>query len=305
VRCVTRCRAVTSSLRTAGRTGLALGLLALLALPAFASAAPVSHRVDPSAAGFWTATRVHRALAVDSMEERPLPTVAHVSTGGASFTVLEPTSTANRTNGRIFGVDPVAGLFSCSGASLATPSGSIVLTAGHCVFDEGRFATHLVFVPAYNRKERPFGTFEVEKVYVPVPWKRSENSDFDLAAMQVAPNSLGTLTTAVGARGWASSRSRFSELQIFGYPAGALEGEVMRSCTTQGSGSDGSLNFLFGPPPMSADCDMASGSSGGAWLVDGGTLIDGVVSYHHIGDRFPHYSPYFGPQIDAFLHRLP
>jgi hypothetical protein len=301
-------RASKSTGRFASALVPVLALLALLALPAAAPAALVSHRLAPSPAGFWTAVRVRRALAVDSMERTPRSgenTGSAGASSGAGFTVTEPTSVVNRTNGRIFGVDPVAGAFSCSGTSLATPSGSMVLTAGHCVFDEGRFATHLVFIPAYTNKERPFGTFEAEAVYTPSPWKRSENSDFDLAVMQVVPNSLGTLTAAVGAKGWTSSRSRFSELQIFGYPAGSNGGEVMRSCLTHGAGSDKSLNFLFGPPPLAADCNMASGSSGGGWLVDGGTLLDGVVSYHYPPNHIRHYSPYFGPQVDGFLHELP
>jgi hypothetical protein len=280
----------------------ALALLAALALPAAAAAAPVSHRLAPGGAGFWTPARVEKALEVDSMQHRRLPSAG---ASANSLKVTEPTSETNRTNGKILGLDRGIGFYSCSGTSLATPSGSIVLTAGHCVYDEGRFGTHLVFIPAYNHKERPFGAFLAESVFVPVPWRRTENPDFDVSAMQVEPTGLGTLTTAVGAKGWTSSRSRFAELQIFGYPAGALGGEEMRTCLTRGAGSDSSLNPLFGPPPLAANCNMASGSSGGAWLAEGGTLLDGVTSYHHVGNHVRHYSPYFGAQIDSFLRQLP
>ncbi len=121
----------------------------------------------------------------------------------------------------------------------------------------------------------------------------------------MAPGTLGTLTTTVGAKGWTSSRSRFTELQIFGYPAGALHGEEMRECITRGAGFDRAFIPLFGPPPLAANCNMASGSSGGGWLAEGGTLLDGVTSYHHPPNHIRHYSPYFGPQIDEFLHTLP
>jgi V8-like Glu-specific endopeptidase len=277
-----------------------LVIVALLATPAWAAAAP--YHLTRSPTGFWTAARIQRALRSDSMEHRRQPRSHRAS--ASSLQVLEPTAPTYRTNGRIFGRDPGIGLYSCSGTSLATPSQSMVLTAGHCVYEEGRYGTNLVFIPAYGHKERPFGTFAGETAILPRPWTHGENSDFDLAAIQVAPGSLGTLTATVGAKGWTSSRSRFAELQIFGYPAGALGGEEMRSCLTHGSGSDASLNFLFGPPPLSANCDMASGSSGGGWLVEGGTLLDGVTSYHHIGHNIRHYSPYFGPQIDKFLRRL-
>jgi hypothetical protein len=275
---------------------------ALLTLPAAASGEPVSHRLPPAGAGFWTPARIQQALRVDSMEHTRLPA------GGASASslkVTEPSSETARTNGKILGLDPVFGLYSCSGTSLATPSGSIVLTAGHCVFDEGRFGTQIVFIPAYNHREKPFGTFTGEEVFVTVPWRRTENPDFDVAAIQVAPAELGTLSTVVGAKGWTSSRSRHAELQIFGYPAGALRGEEMRECVTHASGFDRSLLALFGPPPMAANCNMASGSSGGGWLTEGGTLLDGVTSYHHIGNHLRHYSPYFGTQVDTFLRQLP
>jgi Trypsin-like peptidase domain len=279
-----------------------LVLLALLALPAGAAGAATGHPLPTASASFWTPARVQKALSVDSLEHRRL---ADPAGAGNSFKVTEPSAEANRTNGKILGLDPHFGPYSCSGTSLATPSGSIVLTAGHCVYDEGRFGTHLVFVPAYNHKERPFGTFLAERVFVPTPWRRTENSDFDVAAMQVAPTDLGTLTTVVGAKGWTSSRSRFTELQIFGYPGGGAKAEEMRECMTRGAGSDRSLGFLFGPPPLAANCNTASGSSGGAWLAEGGTLIDGVTSYHYPPDHIRHYSPYFGPQIDRFLHQLP
>lgn len=281
---------------------LAPALLALLALPALASAAPVVHRLPPGSASFWTQARVRRALGVDSMDHRLLP---DRGTSTNTIKVAEPTSEANRTNGKVLGVDPRFGPYSCSGTSLATPSGSIVLTAGHCAFDEGRFGTHLVFIPAYSHGERPFGTFLGEAEIVPLQWKQRENSDFDVAAIQVGSSGLGTLTATVGAKGWTSSRSRFGELQIFGYPAGALRGEEMRECITRGAGFDRSESFLPGPPPLAANCNMASGSSGGGWLAEHGTLLDGVTSYHHPPNHITHYSPYFGPQINAFLSHLP
>lgn len=280
-----------------------LALLAILVLPATAAAAPIAHRLPPSSASFWTPARVQRALRFDSLEHTPRRASGEAS--ASNIKVTEPTSEANRTNGKILGVDPRLGPYSCSGTSLATPSGSIVLTAGHCVYDEGRFGTRLIFIPAYSHGEQPFGAFTAEAVFVPVPWKRTENPDFDVSAMQVGSGELGTLTTTVGAKGWTSSRSRFTALQIFGYPGGAARAEEMRECVTHANGSDRVFARLFGPPPMGANCDMASGSSGGGWLAENGTLLDGVTSYHHPPNHVRHYSPYFGPQINGFLHQLP
>jgi V8-like Glu-specific endopeptidase len=222
----------------------------------------------------------------------------------SSLRVLDASDVPTRTNGKILGVDPKEGSFTCSGTAVNTPSKSIVLTAGHCVVLEGVTASRISFVPAYEHGDRPFGTFNVTSVYVMPQWRHGENPDFDVAALKVAPNHLGDLTDVVGASGFATSRSRSADFQIYGYPAAALKGEEMRSCRAHGLGSD-PLTFSFvGPPTIPGDCDMAAGSSGGGWLVEG-TYVDGVTSYGYANHPDLLYSPYFGPAIGAFLNALP
>jgi V8-like Glu-specific endopeptidase len=209
-----------------------------------------------------------------------------------------------RTNGRIFGFDPREGAYSCSGTALNTPSHSIVLTAGHCVQEEGSVGRDLVFVPAYDHEARPFGTFFVESVYLMPQWRHGENPDFDVAALKVAPSPLGHLTDVVGGRGYTVDRSRHSSFQIYGYPAAALKGEELRSCRSHGLGLDPLTARFLGPPTIPGSCDMAGGSSGGAWLVDG-AYVDGVTSYGYTGNPGRLYSPYFGSEVGAFLAALP
>jgi hypothetical protein len=226
------------------------------------------------------------------------------SAEASSIRVGDLSEGGTRTNGRILGFDPREGEYSCSGTALATPSHSIVLTAGHCVQEQRRIGRELVFIPAYEHGEAPFGTFPVEAAYMMPQWHRAENPDFDLAALRVAPNQLGSLTDVVGARGYVTERSRHVSFQIFGYPAAALEGEELRSCMARGLGSD-ILTFAFaGPPTVPSACDMAGGSSGGAWIV-GGEYIDGVTSYGYTGAGNRVYSPYFGPEVGNFLSKLP
>ena len=97
-------------------------------------------------------------------------------------------------------------------------------------------------------------------------WRDGENPDYDVAAIKVEPSALGSLGDVVGGRKWTTGKSRFAAFQIFGYPAGALEGEAMRSCKAKGLGSDVFTNVFSGPPTVPGHCDMAGGSSGGAWL---------------------------------------
>jgi V8-like Glu-specific endopeptidase len=226
------------------------------------------------------------------------------SAGESSIRVGDFSGEGTRTNGRILGFDPRDGDYSCSGTALRTPSRSIVLTAGHCVQERGSVGRELIFIPAYDHGQRPFGTFDVEVAYMMPQWRHSENPDFDIAALRVAPNQLGALTDVVGGRGYVTERSRHVNFQIFGYPAAALEGEELRSCLARGLGSD-ILTFHFvGPPTVPGSCDMAGGSSGGAWIV-GGAYVDGVTSYGYTGYGNKVYSPYFGPEIGKFLSQLP
>ncbi len=270
-----------------------LAAAAMLALPAGASATPVIEMGGSAASAATSPLQV----AGRAPQER---LIARAS----SLRVLNASEAGTRTNGKIIGIDPTEGTYTCSGTAVNTPSRSIVLTAGHCVVLEGAAASRIAFVPAYDHGARPFGTFTVGSVYVMPQWRHGENPDFDLAALKVEPNDLGALTDVVGARGFATSRSRSAGFQIFGYPAAALKGEEMRSCRAHGLGSDPFTFPLEGPPTIPGACDMAAGSSGGAWLLDG-TYVNGVTSYGYANRPDRLFSPYFGPAIASFLRALP
>jgi V8-like Glu-specific endopeptidase len=310
----------------------AIVLLSLL-VAGFADARlPNSHRVagTASAARLWAPRLLRRALADPNLpkpsrgsgEAQPtgaaaagparrvagrLPLRRFLHQGGArasSVSIANASTVEDRTNGRVFGLDPVLGPYSCSGTSLNTPSGSIVLTAGHCVLENRHWGRDLIFIPAFDHGRRPFGTFSAEQVFTTPEWRRSENTDFDVAALLVKPNQYGTLASVVGSRGYETEGSRFAAFQIFGYPAGALGGEELRSCRTHGLGSDPLTSVLQGPPTVPSRCNMAAGSSGGAWIANR-KYIDGITSYGYAHNYTHLYSPYFGAAIGDFLNQLP
>jgi V8-like Glu-specific endopeptidase len=270
----------------------------VMLLPAMAGAAmPVVHEVGASPLLAAKPLRVPgRAPAATSRDDQ--------NAGVSSVRVLNASADGIRTNGKILGVDPVVGTYSCSGTALNTPSRSIVLTAGHCVIEGDSVSRRLSFVPAYDHGSRPFGTFRVESIYVMPQWRRSENPDFDIAALRVKPSKLGALTDVVGGRGYATSKSRLAAFQIFGYPGAHASGEELRSCRAHGLGIDRLTARFSGPPTMLASCDMAAGSSGGAWLFNG-EFISGVTSYSYQGRPTQLFSPYFGPEVGSFLRQLP
>jgi V8-like Glu-specific endopeptidase len=283
-----------------------MGPLARLALPGLLALTALS----PAAAS--ARVPVHELRAARSSRQARVPARAPavrfdnvgLSARASSIRVLNAAEIGTRTNGKILGVDPETGAYSCSGTALNTPSHSIVLTAGHCVIEHGSEGRDISFVPAYDHGQRPFGTFKAEAVYVMPQWRRRENPDFDVAALKVKPNRLGVLTEVVGGRGYATSKSRTGAFQIFGYPAARAGGEELRSCLAHGLGLDRLTDRFAGPPTMPASCDLAAGSSGGAWLF-GGEYVSGVTSYSYQGRPTQLFSPYFGPEVGSFLRQLP
>lgn len=259
-------------------------------------------QASPPALHVLKGARPSRGLRVPG--RAPMRRLRRAGAAASSVRVLNSTADGTRTNGRILGIDPLSGPYSCSGTVLNTPSHSIVLTAGHCVLEGGSESRRIVFVPAYDHGTRPFGTFVAEAVYVMPQWRQSENPDFDVAALRVAPNELGALTDVVGGRGFATSKSRLAAFQIFGYPAAWAGGEELRSCRAHGLGIDRLTDRFPGLPTMPASCDMAAGSSGGAWLFDG-EYVSGVTSYSYAGRPGQLFSPYFGPEVGGFLRQLP
>lgn len=283
----------------------AIGPLARLTLPALA--ALLALPVAVAAAG---PPAVHELPAAPRAGDGSLRVPGRDPAPGAhrasasSLRVLDSYADGTRTNGKILATDPRGGPYTCSGTALNTPSRSIVLTAGHCVIEGGRAGRHISFVPAYDHGKRPFGTFAVAAVYVMPQWRRRENPDFDVAALRVRPSKQGRLTDVVGARGYATSRSRYAAFEIFGYPAARAGGRELRSCRAHGLGIDRLTERFAGPPTMPASCDMAAGASGGAWLFDG-ELVSGVTSYSYQGRPTQLFSPYFGPAVGSFLRQLP
>lgn len=268
-----------------------------LAVTALALAACATPAMGPEAHAAANETRVPGRLPIERFIQAPPRSGAGIS----SLPVLDPTAIGARTNGRIFATAPGRGGYGCSGTALNTPSRSVVLTAGHCIVQNRDWGARFSFVPAYDHGRRPFGTFHARSFRVSEQWRLNENSSYDLGALIVSPNARGRLTDVVGARGYLTGASRFSRLEIFGYPAGVLFGQELRACAGRGQGKDPFSDP--GPPAVPTRCDMAGGASGGGWLVDG-QYLNGVTSYGYSrGTRL--FSPYFGAAAAAFLHKLP
>jgi hypothetical protein len=279
---------------------LAVSLALLLA----AEAADASARSQ--ALRYWTPARMQSARPLDLVLGRDGRT--HLRLGrptpaaSASFlTVATPEAPPYSVNGRIFiRIHGKRGY--CSGTAIDSPTRQLVLTAGHCVnagadYHGNLWYRDLLFVPAYTAGKSPFGAFAARghKIFAAPQWTNHSNSDFDVGAFLTAPNNRGVnVADAVGGgAAIALGLPRNQRFDSFGYPGNVRR---MQGCNSSYRSDDPLTYRLPGPPTLGIGCHWAPGASGGGWLIEGGTRIDGLNSYLYLGDRSRTYGPYFSQE---------
>lgn len=245
-------------------------------------------------ARYWTPARMRSAAPLDA-PHRPMETAL------ASFArVSEPTVAPYAVNGRLF-IKQGAKRGYCSATAINSPTRRLVLTAGHCINTGPRgrrrttaWSRYLEFVPAYSNGVAPFGAFIARRneVFAPRQWVMWGNPNFDVGAMLTAPNAEGVnVADAVGGGATiAVDRSRHEEFETFGYPG---KRTWMQGCDSPYIGDDSRTYGAPGPPTMAIRCRWTPGASGGGWLIDEGTAIDGLTSYGKLRDFRHTFGPYF------------
>ena len=224
-----------------------------------------------------------------------------------SETIADPTAPEYRVNGVIFISEGAGiGFGRCSGTSVVSPSKSVIITAGHCVYDEGFWSDHKwVFVPGYHHGERPFGTFTAHWLGTTPAWHGHENENFDVGAAVVGRNEKGqTLAAAVGALKVATGLPPDQTFDVFGYPvAKPFNGGTLQVCREAGfEGHDFGSLLEPGPLNLTISCDNSPGGSGGAWLIDGDT-VNSVTDYIYPEDPSSLFGPYFGSDVAKLYKR--
>jgi hypothetical protein len=154
-------------------------------------------------------------------------------------------------------------------------------------------ARYFDFVPNYTVGQAPFGEFVGRKAFLPLPWLRSINENYDMAAVLTEPNASGVnVADAVGGGiPIATDRARDQEYQVLGYPG--ANRKRMQECDARFSGDDRLTYPLGGPPSLGVRCYMGEGASGGPWLINEGTEVGGITTYGHIKNFTHTFGPYF------------
>ncbi|GAB2913912.1 peptidase [Nonomuraea fastidiosa] len=268
---------------------------------------------------YWTEQRMESAKPLDAPDPKAAPSAAEPRQGTA-WTAPPTRGTAGggtstqaanspgaawtkggavaRTTGRIFFTTQGRNA-SCSGTAVTSANKSVVLTAGHCVKMNGTFHTNWVFVPGYDKGNRPFGTWPATRLLTTQQWNTREDINFDVAAAVVAPVDGKTLVDTVGGQGVAFNQPRRRQMYAFGYPAAApYDGSKLVYCSGQ------TFDDVLASEDLGLTCNMTGGSSGGPWMLnfDESTGLGTQNSVNSFKYNFaPNwmFGPYFGSEAQA------
>jgi hypothetical protein len=240
-------------------------------------------------ARYWTPARMRGARPVGGGDQ-----LASASFASVPDTTLPPFREVGRVFVRIGNYDGF-----CSGAAVNSESRRLVLTAGHCLYNVlpkhrfPTFARYFAFVPSYVNGQSPFGVFVGRKAFLPRPWLRQGNENFDMSAVLTEPNASGQNVADATGGGLPifTDKARDREYQVLGYPGSGQQ--TMQECDARFAGDDRNTYPLGGPPSLGVGCFMGEGASGGPWLVEGGTAIGGMTTYGYRKNFTRTYGPYF------------
>jgi hypothetical protein len=289
---------------------------------------------------YWTAERVARAAPREVSPDR-LPSFATPQAGkppgtgggggggvGGGTTVTGAAWTGGgkvkATTGKVLftmgGVDYV-----CSGsvAQDTSTSASLILTAGHCVYDEtGRaFATNWMFVPDYEDGGSiitnpngshsfscdtvPYGCWTASALVTTTAWANGGGSlaafNNDYAFAVVGPGGKSgqsnQLDVVAGDNAIAFNVSHPTQVYSFGYPqASPYDGQKLIYC-----GGKDVPDTWGGTTDFGLNCNMTGGSSGGPWFAsfasgDSPGALSSVNSFKYTSGKLAKYmfGPYFG-----------
>jgi V8-like Glu-specific endopeptidase len=282
--------------------------IAALAAPAPAAAVPSISFAEHAAQarGFWTPERMRAARPIEGTPPAHGAALDPALTS-TSETIDDPTEPPYRVNGAIFISEGAGiGFGRCSGTSVVSPNKSVVITAGHCVYDEGIWSDRKwVFVPGYHHGERPFGTFTAHWLGTTPAWHAHENENFDVGAAVVGRNEKGqTLAAAVGAYRVKTGLSPDQTFDVYGYPVEKpFNGGTLQVCREASFlGHDFGSLFEPGPLDLAISCDDSAGGSGGGWVIEG-DVVNSVTTYGYSSDPFTNFGPYFGQDVAKLYAR--
>jgi hypothetical protein len=306
------------------RSPLALfAALAIIGIPALAApvgaAGPGASRHD-QIVSFWTPSRLRSAIPRDFVRSgKELVPKAKPGGGGGGVTGASWTKGGAilKASGKVYFVMG-SSAYVCSG-SVATDSRSgksLVLTAGHCAYDEvaRAFATNWLFIPEFDSAptftcaNTTYGCWTADALVVHNGFASAGGfntqatvHDFAFAVVGGGGKSgTAQLDATVGSFPISVTGTNAGDtLYAFGYPAaGKYHGNDLTYCSGQIITDSLNSNLTWGMP-----CGMTGGSSGGPWLkgfneTTGSGTLNSLNSYGYSGIKNM-YGPKFNSNTQA------
>jgi hypothetical protein len=320
------------------------GLVLVLVAAGSASPPGAGERGRAAIVAYWTPERVARAVPREVSPDRmpsfkpsemgkPGGGTGGGGGGGSATTVTgsawtgggKVKATAGKVLFTMAGVDYV-----CSGsvADDTSTSTSLVLTAGHCVYDETghAFATNWMFVPDYESggtivtnpdgthgftcDTTPYGCWTATALVTTTAWASGGGSlagfdnDYAFAIVGAGGKSAESkqLDDTAGSNPLAFNVTHPTQVFSFGYPqASPYDGQKLVYCAGKDVGDTWGGSTDFG-----LYCNMTGGSSGGPWYVGFGSngatgSLNSVNSFKYTAGRLTKYmfGPFFGAYAQA------
>ena len=286
-------------------------IAAILVAPSIAAGNSNGKSPNENAIGYWTKDRLENAL-TRGFEFEPgaksgkLVSLGKASRGGGGKTTSITGSSWTKggkplsATGKVF-FTMGSGTYVCSGSIVndSKSDRSIVLTAGHCVFDNatGNFATNFIYYPAFDTT--PVTDCTISRCLVATSLVAhngfTSQSSFTTQATQYDWGFASIPESNIN--GYAFNSTPFTNSATsyaFGYPAGTpYGGKDLVYCAGPISPdtNNGGLTWGLG-------CNMTGGSSGGPWFAAfNSTNFDGsassVNSYKYRDNSTKMYGPKF------------
>jgi V8-like Glu-specific endopeptidase len=214
---------------------------------------------------------------------------------------------------QIFPLSTLGRLISSDGlCSASVVAKRIIVTAAHCVHDGTAFSDDFAFLPGFTADTAPLGVWPATAVVVPQGWVTTKGAlpnKYDYAFVELADAVVDgapvNIRAVVGSLGLAIGKVKPNHLHIFGYPSNIDGGKILHEVTSGDfiAGGNGTVGY---------GSDMSTGSSGGPWIQNFGTLgvgqtvtglntVVGVTSY---GFNDPKPKAQFTTGFDAGVTQL-
>lgn len=117
-----------------------------------------------------------------------------------------------------------AGSYMCTGWMIGN---NTVATAGHCVFDNGAWASNVRVYPGRNGNSTPYGSCTARTLYSVTGWTQSKDTNYDYGAIKLNCT-VGNSTGWFGFR-WTSSSMNGQASYLSGYPGDKSYGTQWRA----------------------------------------------------------------------------